>query len=810
MGKEQQSFEAIRYRRGHLKLLDQKRLPHESVYVEIPDSNAAWHAIRDMVVRGAPAIAVTAALALAVEVFNLANSFEGDAKQAESYIQDRLNFLVTSRPTAVNLADASEKLQKVVSKASTLNAAIAQKVFEAFVEAAEVMLAEDVMSNKSIGGFGAKAILKSTKSEKGLKVLTHCNTGSLATAGYGTALGVIRSLHSQEKLKTAYCTETRPYNQGSRLTAYELVHDQIHAVLIADSAATALLASGIIDAVVVGADRIVANGDTANKIGTLSLAVAASQFGVPFFIAAPLTTIDISTSSGKDIVIEERSHSEITHASGGSGPRIAADGIGVWNPAFDVTPAKYIAGIITDKGTIWQDKETKALEVVNFIKNGHQVDQSVGEKAPLKSDNGPEVVDPEKRKNFYQLDEKAVVGYLSNVPVLAQRLGGSASQWEVKEVGDGNLNYVYIVLGPQGSLVLKQSLPHVRCVGESWPMTLERTYFEQLALKKEFEIVPEHVPEVYYFDHPMAAVAMRYLEPPHIILRKGLIHGIVYPLLAEHISSFLAKTLFNTSLLALKTIQHKNAVAESYGNYEMCTLTEKVIFTEPYMVASNNRWTSPQLDKDAKAIREDNDLKLEIAELKAKFCSQTQAFLHGDLHTGSVMVTDTSTQVIDPEFSFYGPSGFDIGAFLGNLIMAYYSQDGHSQTKGDRDHYKRWILNTFSEIWTLVEQKFKAEWDGKWVNSGDAYVPEVYNNPIVKEEAQKRYLTELFHDSLGFAGAKIIRRIVGIAHVEDLESIADVERRAAAERNCLKAATFLLKSRKRIFNVSQVVDFVSA
>ncbi|KAG6545215.1 hypothetical protein Mapa_013327 [Marchantia paleacea] len=811
---EDNSLEAIRYKRGSLQLLDQKKLPHESVYVDVPDSDAAWLAIKDMVVRGAPAIAVTAALALAVELDNLQTSYQGDAKDAATFIEKRLKFLVSSRPTAVNLADASDKLQQLTSRASTLEGANAETVFSCFVEAAEQMLVDDVVSNKAIGDYGAKAILRAVGVQKTLCVLTHCNTGSLATAGYGTALGVVRSLFLQGKIETAYCTETRPYNQGSRLTAFELVHDEIPAVLIADSAAASLMASGRVHAVVVGADRIAANGDTANKIGTFSLALAAHQLGVPFFVAAPLTTVDLHISSGEEIIIEERSKTELTHAFGGAGPEIAAPGIGVWNPAFDVTPARYISGIITDMGVVWRDENSR-LDVGGFASgNAKYAEIDAGETEVGNEDGNKNGNSPpnghleEERRKYRPLDEKAASEYLAMVPALAERLGGSPQDWSIKEVGDGNMNYVYIVGGPRGSLVLKQALPYVRCVGESWAMTLERAYFEANALRKEFELVPEYVPEVFHFDHPMAVIAMRYCEPPHIILRKGLIQGIVYSRLAEHISDFMSNTLFFSSLLALDTHKHKTASAQSYANVEMCRLTEQVIFSEPYMEAPNNRWTSPHLDEDARALREDIELKAEIAELKAKFCERTQALLHGDLHTGSIMVTETSTKVIDPEFSFYGPMGFDVGAFIANLILAYYSQDGHSATEGGREDYKGWILQTVSDFWTLFAAKFKSEWDRSWDSPGDAYVPAVYNSPEAKELAQKRFIEELFCDSLGFAAAKMIRRIVGIAHVEDLESIADVDVRATCERKALNCAKLLMKQRRQLPSIAEVLDLV--
>ncbi|KAL9271057.1 Methylthioribose-1-phosphate isomerase-like protein [Drosera capensis] len=388
------ALQSIIYRRGSLRLLDQRKLPLETVYVEIRNSEDGWNAIRDMVVRGAPAIAIAAALALAVEVFSYMESYLSAPLDASSFLGQKLEYLVSSRPTAVNLSDAATKLEALMQEVAA-SCSAAKEVFQAYIEAAESMLEEDVASNKSIGSYGASFLQSQAKDLKKLSILTHCNTGSLATAGYGTALGVIRSLHENGILETAYCTETRPYNQGSRLTAFELVHDNIPATLIADSAAAALMKAGRVNGVIVGADRVAANGinllieffslpnlvmvlwergqlymlragDTANKIGTYSLALCAKHHGIPFYVAAPLTSIDLSLSSGERIVIEERSPKELLFSRGGLGEQVAASGISVWNPAFDVTPAELISGIITEKGVI-RKAGNDAFDIKTFV-----------------------------------------------------------------------------------------------------------------------------------------------------------------------------------------------------------------------------------------------------------------------------------------------------------------------------------------------------------------------------------------------------------------------------------------------------------
>ncbi|KAI4833502.1 Methylthioribose-1-phosphate isomerase [Aureobasidium sp. EXF-8846] len=364
-------LEAIKYSRGKLDILDQLQLPHTEVYDEIKSAQDAWYAIKEMRTRGAPAIAIVAALGLAVELELIASKKElsGIAQEVEFFIKEKLEYLVTSRPTAVNLADAAKKLQKIIQTAAKEQDASGTSVKDAYVKAAEQMLVDDVSDNKAIGEHGADWILKNAAGGKDqVSILTHCNTGSLATAGYGTALGVIRSVHARGSLKRAFCSETRPYNQGSRLTAFELVHDKIPATLVTDSMAAALLrlkgSTENVAAIVVGADRVAANGDTANKIGTYSLAILAKHHGVKFLVAAPRTTIDLETKSGADIVIEERAGKEMTMIKGPcfrgesldleqiETVSIAANGIDVWNPAFDVTPAELIDGVVTEKGVV--------------------------------------------------------------------------------------------------------------------------------------------------------------------------------------------------------------------------------------------------------------------------------------------------------------------------------------------------------------------------------------------------------------------------------------------------------------------------
>ncbi|ODQ66485.1 putative translation initiation factor [Nadsonia fulvescens var. elongata DSM 6958] len=366
-------LQAIRYERGLLNILDQLRLPHESVYVPIKNTQDGFVAIKDMVVRGAPAIAIVAVLSLAIELDEAItkNSAVVESRDSvEQYVKEKLDYLVQSRPTAVNLSDSARKLSALVTDTNKSISGI--DLANQVIAAAEKMMVDDVDDNKAIGAFGleylSSALDVKPSSDSPISVLTICNTGSLATAGYGTALGIVRSLFGAKVLKKCYACETRPYNQGSRLTAYELVHDNIPATLITDNMAASLLRSHPeIKAIIVGADRVARNGDTANKIGTYQLSVLAKHHGVKFMVAAPTTSIDLMTPSGDDIIIEERPHLELVRASGpvvenGKSNKdkiatvhLAAPGIEVWNPAFDVAPKDLIDAIITERGIALKD-----------------------------------------------------------------------------------------------------------------------------------------------------------------------------------------------------------------------------------------------------------------------------------------------------------------------------------------------------------------------------------------------------------------------------------------------------------------------
>ncbi|WGS17097.1 MULTISPECIES: S-methyl-5-thioribose kinase [unclassified Bradyrhizobium] len=386
------------------------------------------------------------------------------------------------------------------------------------------------------------------------------------------------------------------------------------------------------------------------------------------------------------------------------------------------------------------------------------------------------------------LRESDLRDYLAGLPAIVAHLGGAPADWSISEVGDGNLNLVFIVKGTSGGIAVKQALPYVRLVGESWPLPLSRAHYEHLALVHQARLAPKLVPSVLHHDGPLALTAMELLEP-HIIMRKGLIGATRYPRFVEDISTFLAQTLFFSSDLALSAAEKKEGIAAFAGNHALCKITEDLIFTDPYRIAEQNRWTAPYLDATAAAFREDFELHVAISRLKLKFMASPEALIHGDLHTGSIMVTERETRVIDPEFAFYGPMGFDIGAVIGNLIMAYLASAGHERTPGERASFEAWLLETVEGVWTEFARKFLALW--RTEAKGDGYPVSLFSGEAgaARLEAERQvYMARLLQDTVGFAAAKTIRRILGLAHNIDFEWIADEEQRAICEARSLRLA----------------------
>ena len=391
---------------------------------------------------------------------------------------------------------------------------------------------------------------------------------------------------------------------------------------------------------------------------------------------------------------------------------------------------------------------------------------------------------------YVVMDEGRLRRLLDDVPDVLTRLGGDPVGWTIREVGDGNLNLVFIVEGPHGGVCVKQALPYVRLVGESWPLDLNRAFFEHQASVIQVRHCVGLVPEILHYDARLYLIVMELLSP-HIIMRRGMIDATVYPRFCQHITDYLARTLFFTSDLALPAADKKAMLAVFAGNTDLCKISEDLIFTHPYMIHELNRWTSPQLDKTAAAWRQDEELKRAVSDLKWHFLTRAEALLHGDLHTGSIMVTADDTKVIDPEFTFVGPMAFDVGKLIGNLLLNYLSHDGLEARPGERDGYRAWVIETIHAVWHGFYDKFVSLWTAN--RSGDAYPKNLLPDGSASfANVQETYMEQLWQDALRYAGASLTRRILGLAHNADLESIEDPDRRASCEKRVLTLSRELL------------------
>lgn len=830
---------AIQWQRAppRLRLLDQRLLPGVVSYVDVPDADAGWHAIKvragragggamggrlaappprgvipslldpspplqDMVVRGAPALAVAAALALAVEA---AAGDWPDAAAAADHLRARAAFLATARPTAVNLGEAMARMTEAVDGAVGKAGASGASVADAAIDAADAYLSADVATNVALGKVGADAVLATMTGEtEGAVILTHCNAGALATAGHGTALGVVRELAARGRLAHAFCTETRPYNQGARLTAFELATEGLPATLIVDSAAAGLLIhggaaapnaahawSGRPTAVVVGADRVAANGDTANKVGTLALAVAAARAGVPFFVAAPTTTLDGDVPNGDAITIEQRPPEEVTHADGGAGARVAAAGVDVWNPSFDVTPADLVTGgIITERGMV--PRKGAGFDVAGFAARA----------AGAATAPPPPAAAP--------LDCAAAAAYVAARPTLAARVGdptgADAAAWDVAEVGDGNLNFVFIVSGPAGSLVLKQALPYIR-IAPDWPLAASRAGVEAAALEVHGALAPGRAPALFHFDRARSALAMERVPEPAAVVRPLLVRGAILPGLVGDVAEYCARTLFGTSPLALGPAAWRSLAAR-FDNPALCELTEKVIFVDPFCGAATNQVKEGDVAAWVAALRSDASAAAASARMLARFASVRQAVLHGDLHTGSVMALPDGggrAVVIDPEFAVAGPVGFDVGKFAANLLIAHLAADGRRSSAGGPhdddavDAQQAWLARAVPEFWAAFDARFRALWSAAAAAATPACAtpPALFGPGAPVPDAalaatQDAYMADVYDDAVRFGGGVLLRRVVGIAAVEDFKAIPAPPARAACELRTLRLGRAML------------------
>jgi 5-methylthioribose kinase len=392
--------------------------------------------------------------------------------------------------------------------------------------------------------------------------------------------------------------------------------------------------------------------------------------------------------------------------------------------------------------------------------------------------------------NYHALTQAEAVEYARGI----EDIFPDGAQLKSRDIGDGNLNHVFHISDPASGrgLILKQALPYAKVVGESVPLTLDRARIESEALRIQGELCPDLTPKVYGYEPDLALMVMEDLSD-HIVLRRGLMERGRYPLFAGHIGSFLARTLFFTSDLAMDQ-QEKKLQVKAFINPELCSITEDLIFDAPYTKSRMNIF-EPHIRDAVERIWADTDLHLEVALLREKFLTKAQALLHGDLHTDNIFIKQDSMKVIDPEFAYYGPMGYDIGAVIGNLLLNYSGQEGWSTDALERSDYRSYLLDTVRDLWTQFELQFRELWNG---HAADR---------MAKTRGyQDLYVARLLQDTIGFAGVKLVCRVHGFIHVADIDHIEDAAARERAQRIALEIGAALIKRNRTARSIEEVLE----
>jgi len=406
------------------------------------------------------------------------------------------------------------------------------------------------------------------------------------------------------------------------------------------------------------------------------------------------------------------------------------------------------------------------------------------------------------------LNETTILAYVKTRPALADVLAPLGAI-TAREVGDGNLNTVYILESvdqPGRGLVIKQALPYLRILGEGWQLTRERVRFETESLRLYNQHAPGLAPTIYDYDDEMSLVTMEYLSS-HLIMRKALVARQELPRFADHISTFLANTLFYTSDLYLTGLEKKTLQAR-FINPHLNKIQEDFVFTNPLMESPENNW-NPLVDDEVQQVRSNGALKIAAAQMKASYMTHAQALIHSDLHTGSIMLNPEDTRVIDSEFAFYGPMGFDIGAVLENLVLNALSHYGHTDDPAVRAAYQDYLLQMVYAVWTQFAQKFDALWVAN--NRGELAPPAYWNWPggeAAFAEFRRQYLLGILRDVAGHGGCKMLRRMMGVVSVWDISSIADPVKRASAERKAIRIGARWLLAHTTVNTIDELLTMV--
>ncbi len=407
-----------------------------------------------------------------------------------------------------------------------------------------------------------------------------------------------------------------------------------------------------------------------------------------------------------------------------------------------------------------------------------------------------------QHETYKALTVESLPQRLSNINEVVSRVGTDAAQWNVAEVGDGNLNLVFIVSGDTGTVIVKQALPYVRLVGDSWPLPLYRAYYEHEALVRQQTRDPGRVPDIYFFNREQALIVMEFLQP-HTILRGKLIRGEQVRGVDDTLGKFCARTAFRGSELAMKSADKKADVALFAGNVDIPAITEALVFTDPYFNAEMNHHT-PGLDALVEEMRSNVALKQHVQAMLSRFASNTETMVHGDLHSGSIMCTDNESRVIDPEFVQYGPMGFDLGMLTANYLMAYFSQPGH-RTGDALKNYQQWILGVIEN----TVASFNAEFTHLWNNerNGMLYPKALFEDQgHSSADACASVLSHIWSDAVTICGIEMHRRTLSLAHNADFEEIEDTAVRAPLEARNIRMGMELILNAGNIESAKDITE----
>jgi 5-methylthioribose kinase len=399
------------------------------------------------------------------------------------------------------------------------------------------------------------------------------------------------------------------------------------------------------------------------------------------------------------------------------------------------------------------------------------------------------------------LDKTTVCEYLLSIKSIKEFF--ETDSLVAKEIGDGNLNFVYIVsstIDTNKALIVKQAVPYLRCVGEDFPLSRERMTYEIRALKKFKQLAPNFIPKIYHSSEQMSLLVMQYLDK-HQILRYDLIKSKTFINFSEHISTYLANTLFYTSSLYLQSDKKRELINQFNNNTELCKLTEDFVFTFAFMENETNDNENIKDNSLAQKVFNDMDFKEKVLELKYKFMTQNDALIHGDLHTGSIMLNNDETYVIDPEFAFVGPFGFDIGALLANLVNNYI----HHKVVTQNEEYQKWLLKTIDEILNMFDTKFSELFKNQ---KNSALMKDGFLDYETAKIYKANFMKNILRDSVGFAGCKMARRVFGVAGVEDIRGIKDKKLRDKAEIMAINIARDFVIKYDKINYIEEILEII--